>query len=216
MLTFRGSGLGLGLNERLICCRGCSEEVGLTHDAHELFLRDLTISVTVGLFNHFGDFIVGHVLSELLGDALEVSEGDFACLVIVEETESLEHLFAGVSLGHLLGHHVEELWVVDDSGAVLVDVGDHFLDLLSLWLEAKSAHGDLELLLVDVATAVSIEQIEGFLDLLLLLFGDVSSLLGSLESLLFERCLCKEGKISCQFEYGLVSVGRKFPHISFR
>ena len=199
MLTFLGIWLG-GDSTSIVFVAGgysSSEEVGLTHDAHELFLRDLAIAVTVGFLDHFSDLIIGHVLAELLGDTLEVSEGDLARLIIVEESECLKHLFAWVSLGHLLGHHVEEFWVVDDSGSVLVDVSDHLLDLLSLWLEAEGAHGNLELLLVDVARAIGVEEIEGLLDLLLLLFGDVSSLLGSLESLLLERCLCKEENVRC-------------------
>merc|ERR1719379_2723281 len=158
-----------------------SEEVGLAHDAHELLLVDGVVAVSVGLVDHLLDLLVGHVLTELLGDALEVLEGDLAIALVVEETESLEHLLAGVSLSHLLDHHVEELGEVDDARVVLVDVGDHFLDFLTLGLEAESAHGDLELLLVDVARAVSVEEVKGLLDLLLLLFSEFSALLGASE-----------------------------------
>jgi hypothetical protein len=166
-----------------------SEEVGLAHDAHELFLVDGVVVVAVSLVNHLLDFFVSHVLTKLLSDTLEVLEGDLAVLLIVEQTESLEHLLAGVTLGHLLGHHVEEFGEVDDTGTVLVDVGDHLLDLLTLGLKTEGAHGDLEFLLVDVAGTVSVEEVESLLDLLLLFFGELSALLGAGKSSLLVRCL---------------------------
>ena len=45
------------------CCVGHSEEVGLTHDAHELVLRDLTITVAISLLDHLLALIVSHVLA---------------------------------------------------------------------------------------------------------------------------------------------------------
>ena len=40
-----------------------SEEVGLSHDAHELLLRDLAIAITVSLLDHLLDLVVCHVLA---------------------------------------------------------------------------------------------------------------------------------------------------------
>ena len=156
-----------------------SEKVGLAHDAHELFLRDHTITVAVSLVDHLLNLVVGHVLAELFGHTLKVLERDFAITFVVKKAESLEHLLLGVAVGHLLCHHVEELGVVNDTGAVLVDVGDHLLDLLTFGLEAECAHGDLELFLVDVAGTVGIEEVEGLLDLLLLFLSKLSALLGA-------------------------------------
>lgn len=53
--------------------------------------------------------LVGHALAQLLGDPLEVGEGDLARLVVVEELEGLEDLLAGVLLGHLAGHERQEM-----------------------------------------------------------------------------------------------------------
>ena len=64
-----------------------SEEVGLAHDAHELVLGDLAVTVTVSLLDHLLDLVIGHVLTELLGHTLEVTEGNLACLVVVKQTE---------------------------------------------------------------------------------------------------------------------------------
>ena len=159
-----------------------SEEVGLAHDSHELFLRDLAVTVTVGFVDHLLNFFVGHVLAELLGDSFQVFERDFACLIIVEKTERLHHFFTRVALSHFLGHHVEELGEVNHARTVLINVSNHFLDLLTLGLEAESAHSDLQFFLVNVATAISVEEVEGLLDFLLLLLGKLSSFLGASKS----------------------------------
>ena len=63
-----------GLCEHLICCTHSSEEVSLAHDAHEFLFGDLAVTVAICLLDHFSDLIVCHVLTELLGNALEISE----------------------------------------------------------------------------------------------------------------------------------------------
>ncbi len=93
----------------------CSEKVGLSHDSVEFFLTDLAITVAVSLVDHLLNLIVGHILAELLGNALEVLKRDLVCVVVVKEAESLGHLLLGVTFGHLGGHHVAELVVVDDA-----------------------------------------------------------------------------------------------------
>ena len=55
----------------------------------------------------------------------------------------------------------------------------HFLDLLLLGLETKSAHGHLQLLGVNGTGAIGIEEVEGLLDFLLLLLGELLLLLAT-------------------------------------
>ena len=166
-----------------------SEEVGLPHDAHELLLSDLAIAVAVGFLDHFHNLVVGHVLAELLGDTLKVLKTDFASLVVVEQPESLKHFLLGVAVGHLGGHHLEELGEVNHAGAVLVDLGDELFNLLALGLEAECAHGNFELFLVDVARTIGVEEVKGFFDFLLLLLGELSSLLGAVHLCFLEGSL---------------------------
>merc|ERR1711904_765954 len=97
---------------------------------------------------------------------LQVLEGDLAGLVIVEQTEHLDDLLAGIAVSHAGGHHVQELVEVNGAGAILVDVVDHATDLILLGVKAEGAHGDLELLGVNGAGAIGVEKIEGFTDLL--------------------------------------------------
>lgn len=47
-----------------------SEEVGLAHDAHEFIFANLAVAVTVSLLDHLLDFVISHVLAELLSHAL--------------------------------------------------------------------------------------------------------------------------------------------------
>merc|ERR1712196_757096 len=58
--------------------RRCSEEVCLLHNAEELLLIHLTVSITICLVNHFLQFLIGHPLAQLLGHALQVLERDLA------------------------------------------------------------------------------------------------------------------------------------------
>merc|ERR1719443_1518965 len=69
-----------------------SEEVSLLHNAQELLLVNLTITVTVGLINHFLELLICHALTKLLGNTLQVLEGDLASLVVIKQTECLEDL----------------------------------------------------------------------------------------------------------------------------
>mmetsp|Transcript_63798 Transcript_63798/g.129579 ORF Transcript_63798/g.129579 Transcript_63798/m.129579 type:complete len:220 (+) Transcript_63798:657-1316(+) len=141
----------------------------LLHDPEELLLVDLAITIAVSFLDHLCELLVSHVLAELLRHALEVAEGDLPCLIIIEQPERLENLFARVFLTHLRRHHLQEFLEVNVARPVLVDVADHLLDLLLLGLEAKGTHCNLQLLGVDGAGAISIEQVKSLTDLLLLL-----------------------------------------------
>merc|ERR1711912_121754 len=107
----------------------------LLHDPVELVNVDLTIAITVGLVDHVLELLLVDVLTELLGDTAKVAEGDLAGVVIVEELEDLLDVLAGVLLTHLASHHLEELGELDRAVAVVVNVGDHLLELLLLDLE---------------------------------------------------------------------------------
>merc|ERR1719515_85812 len=137
-----------------------SEEVGLLHDPQELFLVDLAVTVTICLVDHLLELLIRHPLPKLLSHALQVLEGDLPRLVVVEEPECLQDLVLRVPVQDLVRHHL--------------------LDLLLLRFETQSAHRNFELLGVDGATAVGVEEVEGLLDLLLLLLSELLLLLPAL------------------------------------
>merc|ERR1719198_1512920 len=158
------------------------EEVTLLlHDAVELVDVDLTIAITVGLVDHVLELLVVDVLTELLGNTGKVAEGNLVGVVVIEQLEDLLDVLAGVLLAHLASHHLEELAELDGAVAVVVDVGDHLLELLVLDLEAKGTHGGLELAHVDHAGGIRVEEGESLADLVELLVGELTwlDLLGS-------------------------------------
>merc|ERR1719426_413172 len=99
-----------------------SEKVSLLHDAKELLLVHLAITVAVHLVDHLLQLLIRHALAELLRDALEVLERDLARLVVVEQAERLEDLVLRVAVENLLRHHGHELRELDRAGTIVVDV----------------------------------------------------------------------------------------------
>ena len=99
---------------------------------------------------------------------------------------------------------------VDGAIAILVDVRDHLADLLLLWLESEGTHSDLELLGINAARAVGVEQVEGLPDLLLLLLCEVSlaGLLGALGSSRSTSTVRLSAHTTTQLTYAL--PGRAF------
>merc|ERR1719183_2668062 len=149
----------------------------LLHDAVELVAVDLAIAITVSLVDHVLELLIIDVLAQLLSNASEVAEGDLVGGVVVEQLEHLLDVLAGVLLAHLARHHLEELVELDGAVAIVVNVGDHLLELLVLDLEAESAHSSLELADIDGTRCIVVEEAECLADLLHLLVGESSPLL---------------------------------------
>merc|ERR1719272_2783753 len=168
------------------------EEVGLLHDSQELLFVHLSISIAIGFVNHFLKLLVSHALAELLRDSLQVLEGDLAGLVIIEEAECLQDLVFGIPVQDLMSHHFQELLVANGATSIVVDIGDHLLDLLLLGLKAKCTHGDLQLLGVDLSRAIGVEEVEGLLDLLLLLLGQFLLLLATCVETTKSHCYSRD------------------------
>mmetsp|Transcript_105635 Transcript_105635/g.128920 ORF Transcript_105635/g.128920 Transcript_105635/m.128920 type:complete len:240 (-) Transcript_105635:36-755(-) len=154
-----------------------SEEVGLLHDAKEFFFIDLAISIAVRFIDHLLKFFIGHALPEFFRHALQVLEADLPSFIVVEEPEGLQDFIFGIAVQDLVGHHLQELLITNGAGAIIIHIRDHLLNFLLLWLETQGPHGHLQLLGVDLATAIGVEQIEGLLNLLLLLIRELLLLL---------------------------------------
>ena len=92
----------------------------LSHDVEEVVEGHSAISVGVSTVNHLLELLVSHGLTELAGNATQVSQGDGAGVVVVEQAEYLRDVLSGVLVAHAGGHHVEELLEVDSTALVLV------------------------------------------------------------------------------------------------
>merc|ERR1740123_1046723 len=166
-------------NGRPCSTAGYLEEVCLLHDAQKLLLVHLAVAITIGFVNHFLKFFIGHPLAKLLCNSLQILERDLPSLIVIEQAEGLQDLILRVTVQDLVRHHLQELLITDRPRAVIIYVRNHLLDLLLLRLESQSAHGYFELFGVDLATSVRIEEIESFLDFLLLLLCQLLLLLTS-------------------------------------
>merc|ERR1712093_404839 len=93
------------------------EQVGLLHDAEELFLIDFAIAIAICLINHLLELLIRHPLTKLLCDTLQVLEGDLTSLVIIEEAECLQDLVLRVTVQDLVRHHLEKFFILDRSTA---------------------------------------------------------------------------------------------------
>merc|ERR1711918_254010 len=100
-------------------------------------------------------------------------------LLVLSSSKSLNNfsMSSRVLLAHLASHHLEELDELDGAVTVVVDVGDHLLELLVLDLEAEGAHGGLKLADIDHAGGIGVEEGERLADLIELLVGELSWLL---------------------------------------
>merc|ERR1719263_2214008 len=90
-----------------------SEEICLLHDSEKFFFINFTIAISICLIDHFLQFLVCHALANLLSNALQVLETDFASLIIVEEAEGFQDLVFRISVQDLMCHHLEEFFVLD-------------------------------------------------------------------------------------------------------
>ena len=156
-----------------------SVDAGHLHDSQELLLVDLTVAVLVELVDHGGELLVGKVLSELASNSAQVSQRDLSCVVLVKKLESLESLLHGVAVLDLLFHDLNKVVVLNLVGSVAVVLAHQTKNFLLLHIEAESAHGNLQLVVVNGAGLVSVEEVKGLLDFLLLFFGKLLALAAS-------------------------------------
>ncbi len=101
--------------------------------------------------------------------AAQVAERDLARAILVEQLEGLRDLFDRVALADLGCHDLEEVGILDLARAFAVELPHEVEYLLLLDVEAESTHAHLQLVVVDGASLVRVKQLEGLLDLLLLL-----------------------------------------------
>jgi len=146
---------------------------GLLHNRQELLFIDLPILVLVKLINHGLQLVVREFLPELPRHTAQVLQRDSPLLIVIEKLEGLQNLIHRVSLGDALGHDVQKVFVPDVATAVAVVLSHQLQHLGLLDIKSQSPHRDLELMIVNLACSVTVEQIESLLDLLPLLLRDL-------------------------------------------
>mmetsp|Transcript_35343 Transcript_35343/g.87834 ORF Transcript_35343/g.87834 Transcript_35343/m.87834 type:complete len:225 (+) Transcript_35343:1552-2226(+) len=154
---------------------GCvhSIEAGLLHDREELLLVDFAVHVFVELVYHGLQLVIGQVLTQFPSDTPEVLERYAVCVIVVEEFERLADLLVRIPLGCLGRHYFQKVVVVDLSAARLVILLHELQHVSLLDLKTQRTHRYFELVVVDFAALVRVEQIKRLLDLAFLFLCDV-------------------------------------------
>ena len=148
---------------------------GLFHDGQELSFTDLAVAILVELIDHSLQLVVIEVLLHLTSHTSQVPEADFASVVLVEKLEGFGDLLDRVALTDLGGHDLEEVWVLDLARTLAVEFSHEIEHLLLLDVESEGPHANLELVVINSTSLISVEQLKGFFDFLLLLIGEFLS-----------------------------------------
>lgn len=119
--------------------------------SHAQLTVDPSVAVLVSLPDHLIDLVIGELLADAGHDVPELSGGNEAVVVTVEDLEGLANLLLGVGILHLARHHGEELGEVNGAVVVGVDLVDHVLKLRLRRVLAERAHDGAELLGGDLA-----------------------------------------------------------------
>jgi hypothetical protein len=67
------------------------------HNAVELLKVEHSVSISVGLLQHFLELVIGDLLAHLGSDAFEVFKGDFVEVVLIKQFENLHDFLFGVT-----------------------------------------------------------------------------------------------------------------------
>ncbi|KAL9273285.1 hypothetical protein AKJ16_DCAP09418 [Drosera capensis] len=97
------------------------------HHLGKLLVIDLSITIDIGLTNHFINFFISQLLAQIRHHVPQFSSRDETILVLVKNPESFLELLFGVRVFHLPGHKVQELWEVDGAITISIDFVYHVL-----------------------------------------------------------------------------------------
>ena len=145
----------------------------------ELLLGDGQVLVaSVGLGDHQLELVVRHGLAQLHCDFLQVLERDHPLVVEGEELKGPLDFLLRLLLVHFGCHDLQELRVVDGVVVFLVlilgvQVRQQLLDLVFLGLKTQGPQCHFQLLNIYDSRAVCVEEVECFLNVLLLLFAEL-------------------------------------------
>eukprot|EP00760_Papus_ankaliazontas_P017452 PhM_4_TR17261/c0_g1_i1/m.40110 len=136
------------------------------HGVLPVLPADLTVTVAIGGLDDVAqELLIGLVRRHRRGDVVQVRVRDLARLVHVEHFEGREDLALAVGRLRLLADKLAEALLVDGALALGVDVlheGDD-VGLREVGVP-EALEGKLQLLVINVAAAVGVEELEGGVD----------------------------------------------------
>lgn len=110
--------------------------------------------------HHLRDLLIIHRLAQFLADPLHLLEVYHPCLIGVVEVEDLQQAFLAAGIAQLAVDDLEE--VVERDGLALgLQVQNHLEDRLVPFVKPEFLQDLLDLLWVDAASALLVEEVEG-------------------------------------------------------
>jgi len=128
------------------------------HHRHEFLVVDLTVAINVRFPDHLVYLLVGQLLAQIGHNVSQLCGGDEAISVFVEYSKGLSDLFLAIRVLHLSCHHGEELWKVDCTITVGVDLIDHVLELRLSGILSQRAHHSAQLFGGDRTIAILVKK----------------------------------------------------------
>lgn len=121
-----------------------------SHDAVEFLEVEHSITISISLFEHFLELVIGNLLSYLICDSLQIFEGDFVEVVLIEKFENLQDLIFGVSrslnnsiIYHAGGHHSRKFIEVQSLLDLFSKFSVDITNVLLFDLHSESLHNGL-------------------------------------------------------------------------
>merc|ERR1712224_427914 len=103
----------------------------------------------------------------------KLGSGDKTITISIEHLKGLDKLLLSISILHFTGHEGKELWEINGSVTIGIDLIDHILKLSLSWVLTKRSHNSTELLGGNGTITILIEKGESFLELSDLFFSKV-------------------------------------------
>merc|ERR1719410_877696 len=128
------------------------------HHLDKLFIIDLTISIHIGLPDHFINLFIGQLLPKVCHYMAELSSANESVAIAVKDFEGFHELLLSIGVLHLSGHERQELREVNRPIAISINLVDHVLQLCLRWVLAQRTHYCAQLLRCDSAITIFIEE----------------------------------------------------------
>merc|ERR550514_2496951 len=110
------------------------------HHLDELLVVDLSVTINICLPDHFINFLIRELFSEVGHHMPQLRSADEPVAVPVKYLESLDELFLSVCVLHLSCHQRQELWEVNCAVPICIHLIDHILQLSLRWILPQGAH----------------------------------------------------------------------------
>ena len=113
----------------------------MRHDVVEIVSGHESIIIQIGLGENVLDLVISQVLSQFLGNFLQLKGGESSSSVDIECLEYLVDFGSAFFVAELGSGQSQEFWEVNTSGLIVVEFGENLIDELVLSSKSKAFEG---------------------------------------------------------------------------